>query len=264
MLAGQSDLLWCCHLLCRAALVSYLGTPLQEALQRGDLSDEEDGEGNDVSEEDSQEAEEEEAADSDEQASESEDEQPLSGSLAEEESDPEEDESEAGEGGSEAGGEDSEAEEDADRLPHIRAEPSEDGADGDGGAEEVALDDTALRDGLISGGDAGAAGAARPDQEERPESRAARRHKKRMQQSSDPDSLHSLKRQLTKAKAKSAQGADINNGDSAAAAPPQVSPEAPAMRCFASQCDAWPTSARWSMHLCIPPTQMCLGKLLCC
>ena len=65
------------------------------------------------------------------------------------------------------------------------------------------------------------------DQAQRPESRAAKRHKKRKEQCEDPDSLQSLKRQLTEAKrqvsgaAPREHASTVHNADSAAA-PPQV------------------------------------------
>ena len=89
------------------------------------------------------------------------------------------------------------------------------------------MDNTALRDTLVNG-EAADRAEAEADEEQRPESRAAKRHRKRKHQSEDPNSLQSLKRQLTEAKRRSAAGsssgpaADINNADSAGAANPQV------------------------------------------
>ena len=92
------------------------------------------------------------------------------------------------------------------------------------------LESTALRERLASQKDEEIAGNVARDEQElrRPESRATKRHKKRKEQSGDPDSLQSLKRQLTEAKRQASEAAPaehayaVNNADSAAAASPQV------------------------------------------
>ena len=118
-----------------------------------------------------------------------------------------------------------EAYEDIASLPDLGDEDAEGDADEDDGVEEVPLDNTALRERLVN---VEAADRAEADEEQRPESRAAKRHKKRKHQSEDPNSLQSLKRQLTEAKRSAAAGsssgptADVNNADSAGAANPQV------------------------------------------
>lgn len=110
-------------------------------------------------------------------------------------------------------------------MPDLGDEEAEGDADEDDGFEEILLDNTALRDRLVNGE---AADRAEADEEQRPESRAVKRHRKRKHQSEDPNSLQSLKRQLTEAKRSAAAGsssgptADVNNADSAGAANPQV------------------------------------------
>lgn len=143
-------------------------------------------------------------------ASESEDEYEASESLAEEEA--------------------LEAEEDSDSQPGTEEDDSTDAHEVDGGedvgARGAPLDSTALRESLASRANEEDAG----DEQElrRPESRATKRHKKRKEQSEDPDSLQSLKRQLTEAKRQASEAAPpehaspVNNADSAAAAIPQV------------------------------------------
>ena len=122
-----------------------------------------------------------------------------------------------------------EAGEDTDSQPGIGEDESGDehevDAEGDGGARGVPLASTALRESLAGHN---SEEIVEEDQVPRPESRAAKRHKKRKEQSEDPDSLQSLKRQLTEARRQASGAAppehrsSVNNADSAAAASPQV------------------------------------------
>lgn len=175
---------------------------LQEALLRGGLSDEEEDLGEEAQEGDA--GSEDEGSEADEEAADAE---ALSG----------EDELEASEEDDDGEEEDaSEAEEE--ETGSLQEEDADEDV-----PEEIPLDDAAVRESLVDGSQADIAGE---EQQDRPRSRADARHsRKRKQQSEDPDSLQSLKRQLTEAKrnsTNSAIGTDVNNGDSAAAAPPQV------------------------------------------
>ncbi len=144
-----------------------------------------------------------------EHAFESEDEQEASQGLAEEDA--------------EEAGEDTDSQPGADEDDS--ADDSEVEVEEDGIGKEPAWDSTALRESLVSRSEEE---TLKPEQEQRPESRASKRHKKRKVQSEDPDSLQSLKRQLTEAKrqasatAQPAHDATVTNADSAAAASPQV------------------------------------------
>ncbi len=194
---------------------------MQEALLRGSVSDEDVDEisekaddAEEVSQEDEDEVEGGEVEDSpsaaslDQHASENEDEQEASEGLADEDA--------------------AEAGRDTDSQPGTEQDDSADEQEAeeeeDGVATEPVLDSKVHGETLASRSEE----QTEPEHEQRPESRAAKRHKKRKVQSEDPDSLQSLKRQLTEAKRQASTAAQpehqdtVTNADSAAAAPPQV------------------------------------------
>ena len=198
-------------------------TCLQEALLRGSVSDED---ADEVSEEEADDAEEV-SQDDEAELDDSEAEALPPDALLDERASDSEDEQEASEG---LAHEDAlEAGEDADSQPEAEEDDSADeqevGEEEDGAGKEPVLDSTALSASLAS---RSKEETAEPEQEQRPESRADKRHKKRKVQSEDPDSLQSLKRQLTEAKRQASAAAapehddTVTNADSAAAASPQV------------------------------------------